>query len=74
MVQIEACQAKGDIQCVRDAQAPTMQRKIRELRFAIAMEKKFSKDEILRYLNIAYYGQGVRRRGSGPALLLHESL
>ena len=60
MVQIEACQAKGDTQCVRDAQAPTMQRKIRELRYAIAMEKKFSKDEILeRYLNIAYYGQGA---------------
>jgi membrane peptidoglycan carboxypeptidase len=60
MVQIEQCQAKGDTQCVRDAQAPTMQRKIRELRYAIAMEKKFTKDEILeRYLNIAYYGAGA---------------
>jgi membrane peptidoglycan carboxypeptidase len=60
MVQIEACQAKGDSQCVKDAQAPTMQRKIRELRYAIAMEKKFTKDEILeRYLNIAYYGEGA---------------
>jgi membrane peptidoglycan carboxypeptidase len=37
-----------------------MQRKIRELRYAIAMEKKFTKDEILvRYLNIAYYGAGA---------------
>ncbi len=60
MVQVETCQAKGDAQCVKDAQAPTMERKIRELRYAIAMEKKFSKDEILeRYLNIAYYGQGA---------------
>ena len=60
MVQIEECQAKGDSQCVKDAQAPTMQRKIRELRYAIAMEKKFTKDEILeRYLNIAYYGAGA---------------
>jgi membrane peptidoglycan carboxypeptidase len=60
MVQIEQCQAKGDTQCVRDAQAPTVQRKIRELRYAIAMEKKFTKDEILeRYLNIAYYGAGA---------------
>jgi membrane peptidoglycan carboxypeptidase len=60
MVQIEACQAKGDSQCVRDAQAPTMERKIRELRYAIAMEKKFTKDQILeRYLNIAYYGEGA---------------
>ena len=60
MVQIEACQAKGDTQCVKDAQAPTMERKIRELRYAIAMEKKFTKDQILeRYLNIAYYGEGA---------------
>jgi membrane peptidoglycan carboxypeptidase len=60
MVQIEQCQAKGDSQCVKDAQAPTMQRKIRELRYAIAMEKKFTKDQILeRYLNIAYYGAGA---------------
>jgi membrane peptidoglycan carboxypeptidase len=60
MVQIDQCQAKGDSECVREAQAPTVQRKIRELRYAVAMEKKFTKDEILeRYLNIAYYGQGA---------------
>jgi membrane peptidoglycan carboxypeptidase len=60
MVQIEQCQAKGDSECVREAQAPTLKRKIRELRYAIAMEKKFTKDQILeRYLNIAYYGQGA---------------
>ena len=60
MVQIEACQARSDMQCVKDAQEATMERKIRELRYAIAMEKKFSKDEILeRYLNIAYYGEGA---------------
>jgi membrane peptidoglycan carboxypeptidase len=58
MVQVEACNA--DIKCIKDAQAPTVERKIRELRYAIAMEKKFSKDEILeRYLNIAYYGEGA---------------
>jgi membrane peptidoglycan carboxypeptidase len=60
MVQVEACTSKGDTQCVKEAQAPTLQRKIRELRYAIAMEKKFSKDKILEnYLNIAYYGQGT---------------
>jgi membrane peptidoglycan carboxypeptidase len=60
MVQVEACQAKGDAQCVRDAQAPTMERKIRELRYAIALEKRLTKDQILeRYLNIAYYGEGA---------------
>ena len=37
-----------------------MERKIRELRYAIAMERKFTKDQILeRYLNIAYYGEGA---------------
>ncbi|MBD2896664.1 Biosynthetic peptidoglycan transglycosylase [Actinomadura sp. RB99] len=35
-------------------------RKIRELRYAVALEKRYSKDEILRrYLNIAYYGAGA---------------
>lgn len=35
-------------------------RKAREARYAIALEKKLSKAEILeRYLNIAYFGQGV---------------
>ncbi|WP_329519551.1 transglycosylase domain-containing protein [Spirillospora sp. NBC_01491] len=35
-------------------------RKVRELKYAAALEKRFSKDEILRrYLNIAYYGDGA---------------
>ncbi|TDC71648.1 PASTA domain-containing protein [Actinomadura sp. GC306] len=35
-------------------------RKIRELRYAVAIEKRFPKEEILRrYLNIAYYGDGA---------------
>ena len=37
----------------------TYERKIRELRYAIAFEEKYSKDWILeRYLNIAYFGDG----------------
>ena len=60
MVQIQACTAKGDAECVKEAQETTLERKIRELRYAIALEKKFTKDEILtRYLNIAYYGKGA---------------
>ena len=60
MVQIQACTAKGDAECVKEAQETTIERKIRELRYAIALEKKFSKDQILeRYLNIAYYGRGA---------------
>ncbi|MFA1541201.1 penicillin-binding protein [Actinomadura monticuli] len=42
------------------AKEVTAARKIRELRYAVAVEEKFSKDEILRrYLNIAYYGDGA---------------
>ena len=38
----------------------TYARKIRELRYAIAFEEKYSKDWILeRYLNIAYFGDGA---------------
>ncbi|MFJ2029387.1 transglycosylase domain-containing protein [Streptosporangium sp. NPDC087985] len=42
------------------ARAPSLRRKIIELRYALAMEKKYSKAEILeRYLNIAYFGAGA---------------
>lgn len=57
-VQIEA--AQGDKEAVAKAQEQTLARKVRELRYAVAVEKKLSKDEILeRYLNIAYYGAGA---------------
>lgn len=42
------------------ATADTYSRKLRELRYAIALEKKYSKDWILeRYLNTAYFGDGA---------------
>lgn len=42
------------------ARAPNLARKITELRYALALEKKYRKDEILeRYLNIAYFGAGA---------------
>ncbi|MET8912611.1 transglycosylase domain-containing protein [Micromonospora sp. NPDC004551] len=38
----------------------TVGRKIREMRYALALERQLSKDEILgRYLNIAYFGAGA---------------
>jgi membrane peptidoglycan carboxypeptidase len=38
----------------------TYARKLRELRYALALEQEYSKDWILeRYLNIAYYGDGA---------------
>jgi len=44
----------------RSALEPTAGRKLRELRYAVGLEKRFSKDQILeRYLNIAYFGDGA---------------
>lgn len=43
-----------------DATANTMRRKLQEMRYAQALEKRMSKQEILeRYLNIAYFGAGA---------------
>jgi membrane peptidoglycan carboxypeptidase len=59
-VRIEAAEAKGDQAGVQAAQEQTLSRKIQELRYAVALEKKYSKKEILeKYLNIAYYGDGA---------------
>ncbi|GAA0571501.1 PASTA domain-containing protein [Kribbella sandramycini] len=45
---------------VQAATASTPQRKIAELRYAIAAEKQFSKNEILeKYLNLANFGDGA---------------
>ncbi|WP_336209150.1 transglycosylase domain-containing protein [Nonomuraea sp. LPB2021202275-12-8] len=42
------------------ARAPNLARKISELRLALALERKYRKDEILeKYLNIAYFGAGA---------------
>ncbi len=42
------------------ARVRNVQRKISELRYALSLEKKYSKTEILeRYLNIAYFGAGA---------------
>jgi membrane peptidoglycan carboxypeptidase len=60
MVQIEEAKKRGDQAAIEAAQDGTYGRKIRELRYAITVEKTLSKDEILeRYLNIAYFGDGA---------------
>ncbi|MDN5564004.1 MAG: transglycosylase domain-containing protein, partial [Luteococcus sp.] len=59
-VQIEAAVVAGDDEGVQKAQEQTLTRKVRELRYAVATEKKLTKSQILeRYLNIAYYGDGA---------------
>ncbi|WP_245966158.1 transglycosylase domain-containing protein [Sphaerisporangium album] len=42
------------------ARAPSVRRKLQELRYAMGLERKYTKDQILlRYLNIAYFGGGA---------------
>ncbi|GAA1994334.1 transglycosylase domain-containing protein [Isoptericola halotolerans] len=54
---IEAALQEDDPFAVIDAHEDTLNRKLREAKMAIALEKKMSKDEILQgYLNIAQYG------------------
>ena len=44
----------------RAAVEQSYSRKLRELRYAVAMEEKYTKEQILeRYLNIAYFGAGA---------------
>ncbi len=60
MVLVEKADASGDDAARTAATENTLARKIRELRYAIAVEKEFSKDQILEfYLNMAYYGDGA---------------
>ncbi len=68
-VRIQIAQDNGDTKAEQEAQAPTMSRKILEMRYSVALEQeltkqkgslKAAKDAILEnYLNIAYYGDGA---------------
>jgi membrane peptidoglycan carboxypeptidase len=50
----------GDPDKIAAAHAPTITRKVQELRYAEELEKKLTKDQILEnYLNIAYYGDNA---------------
>jgi membrane peptidoglycan carboxypeptidase len=52
----------------RAARELTLDRKLKEARYALAIEKELSKDEILeRYLNIAYFGNGVYGIGTAAS-------
>ncbi|MBP2702314.1 transglycosylase domain-containing protein [Microbispora sp. RL4-1S] len=56
---IMVTQAESDQERAR-ARVRSMRRKLDELRYALALEKKYTKDQILeRYLNIAYFGAGA---------------
>jgi len=60
LVQVERAALSNDPRGVRKAQETSYARKIQELRYAMALEKRLTKDQILeRYLNLAYYGNGA---------------
>jgi membrane peptidoglycan carboxypeptidase len=55
-VLVETANVRGDRAGVEAAIAKDSSRKVREIKLAISLEKRYSKDEILnRYLNIAYF-------------------
>ena len=59
-VLIEKAQAEGDSQGVAAAHASTLARKLKEAKYALALERKYTKAQILQgYLNIAYFGDGA---------------
>ncbi len=60
LVLLNEAVASDDKEAMAAAQNRTVARKVLELRYAIALEQKLSKEEILeRYLNIAYFGDGA---------------
>lgn len=57
----------------RAATEKSIGRKLREARYAIALEKRLTKAQILeRYLNIAYFGQGVYGVGTAAEHYFNE--
>ncbi len=62
-------QAAGGDEGKQDAaREASLDRKLKEARYALAIEKKYTKDEILeRYLNIAYFGNGVYGMGTASS-------
>lgn len=57
---IDKAVADNDKEALAAAYDRTFSRKLLELRYAIALEERLSKDDILeRYLNLSYYGAGA---------------
>jgi membrane peptidoglycan carboxypeptidase len=60
LVRLSLTYFSEDLQDVVDATEDTNERKLQEVRYAIALEQQLSKEEILnRYLNLAYFGEGA---------------
>ena len=56
-VLVESADSRAEIEAAREL---SLTRKLKELKYAIGLEERFTKDQILeRYLNIAYFGAGA---------------
>jgi membrane peptidoglycan carboxypeptidase len=59
-VLIETADANGDKKALAAARADTVARKLKEARYALELERRYTKKQILEgYLNIAYFGDGA---------------
>ena len=57
---VEAANLSGDKQAIADATATTIDRKLREMRLAVALEGVATKQEILAgYLNLSFFGNQI---------------
>jgi len=57
---VDAASQSGDEEAMREATEITVERKLREIRLAIALEKEVSKKQILAgYLNLAFFGNQI---------------
>lgn len=66
--------AAPDEQARADADALTVERKLREARYALALEERMSKEEILaRYLNTVYFGDGAYGIGAAAQHYFNKS-
>jgi membrane peptidoglycan carboxypeptidase len=69
---IAAATIAGDEDAIADAQARSIDRKLREMRLAIALEQQSNKKEIRRlFESVILRRSATRRRGSGKLLLRH---
>ncbi len=65
--------ARGSKEDQERARELTLDRKLKEARYALAIEKELTKDQILeRYLNIAYYGNGVYGMGTAASFYFNK--
>jgi membrane peptidoglycan carboxypeptidase len=59
-VLIETAEQNGDAKAAEAAHADTLARKVQEAKYALELERRYTKAQILEgYLNIAYFGDGA---------------